>query len=349
MSRRLLHERAPGLDALVYPIDLVQRPTPVVEEAALAARWGQGELWVKRDDLTNPLYGGSKVRNLEFFLGRARRLGAEAVATMGPYGSHQVLATAVFGRAEGFLTRGLLTPQPIVREIDLNARLLPAFGMDVIRCSSFASVPWNMAKARLSRLGRSRPYWIPPGSNHPLGVMGVVEGALEVVEAVRDGRMPMPDDVVVPTGTCATAAGVYLAFAMAGLPVRVVAVRMVPMIVTGPGKMKRMAEETLSLLRLHGFTGTVRWGDLLWVDGCAGPGYGLSNPLADRAKRDVGEAGSFRTETTYTAKSLAYLAGGGLGNRRVLFWNTYSAVDPDRARLIANDHLLNRAPQECLA
>jgi D-cysteine desulfhydrase len=130
MSRRLLHELAPGLDGFVSPVDLVQRPTPVIEEAALAARWGQAELWVKRDDLTNPLYGGSKVRNLEFFLGRARKLGVEAVATMGPYGSHQVLATAVFGRQQGFLTRGLLTPQAAVREIDLNARLLPAFGME---------------------------------------------------------------------------------------------------------------------------------------------------------------------------------------------------------------------------
>jgi len=349
MSRRLLHELVPGLDGFVSPVDLVRRPTPVIEEAALAARWGQGELWVKRDDLTNPLYGGSKVRNLEFFLGRARMLGAEAVATMGPYGSHQVLATAVFGRQQGFLTRGLLTPQAAVREIDLNARLLPAFSMEVIRCPTFASVPWNMAKARLGRLGQSRPYWIPPGSNHPLGVMGVVEGALEVVEAVRNGTMPMPNDVVVPTGTCATTAGVYLAFAMAGLPVRVVAVRMVPMIVTGPRKMKRMAEQTLSLLRLHGFAGAVRWGDLLWVDSCAGPGYGLSNPLADRAECDVAEAGSFRTETTYTAKSLAFLSGGGLEQRRVLFWNTFSAVDPDRARVIAKDHLPNRTPQECLA
>src|SRR3546814_5504354 len=101
----------PDLDGFVRPLDLVARPTPVTEAPALARHWGQAALWVKRDDLSNSLYGGSKVRNLEFFLGQARAAGAPGVVTMGPYGSHQVLATAVFGRLAGFRTRALLTPR----------------------------------------------------------------------------------------------------------------------------------------------------------------------------------------------------------------------------------------------
>lgn len=108
MSRtRLLSELVPGLDTLVRPLDLLARPTPVTEEPELARRWGQAGLWIKRDDLANPLYGGSKVRTLEFFLGRARAQRADGIVTMGPYGSHQLLATAVFGRRTGFLTRGV--------------------------------------------------------------------------------------------------------------------------------------------------------------------------------------------------------------------------------------------------
>ncbi len=328
---RHLTRLVPGLDAVAKPLDLMVRPTPVTNAQGLAERWRLAELRIKRDDLSSTAYGGSKLRNLEYFFGRAQMVGVSSVATMGPYGSHQVLATAVQGRRHGFRTRALLTPQPRVPEIVLNERLLPQFGMEVIRCGSFAAVPLGYVRARYARLGRTLPYWIPPGSHHPIGVLGVLEGALELAHAVRGGEIPMPDDVVVPTGTCATAAGLLLGLAIAQLPVRVVAVRMVPMLVTGPAKMRRLAARTLELLRGAGFTGEVRLGEMLWIDAQAGPGYGMPNPLGLQAAQDVAEVGGFRTETTYTAKTLGLLAGGALANRRVLFWNTFSAVDPSLA------------------
>src|SRR3546814_1286215 len=116
---------------------------------------------------------------------------------MGPYGSHQVLATAVFGRLAGFRTRALLTPQPDVAEIELNRRLLPMLRMEVMRCGNFADVPLTLVKARFKALAGSRPYWIPPGHNHPMGFLGEIEGAVEVAEAVHPGEILMTDTVVV--------------------------------------------------------------------------------------------------------------------------------------------------------
>ena len=326
---RLLSAHVPGLDAMIHPLELVARPTPVTNASALGERWKLGQLWIKRDDLSAPLYGGSKVRNLEFFLGHALAQGATGVATMGPLGSHQVLATAVYGRRAGLATRALLTPQPDVRESSLNRRLLPELHMEVIRCERFIDVPLGLLRARYGQLQGRRPYWIPPGSHHPIGVLGVIEGALEIVRAIESGKLPPIDDVVVPTGTCATAAGLVLGFAMAGLKVRVVAVRMVPMLITGPGKMRKLAQRTLALLREAGYDKPVTLGEILWLDKFAGPGYGLTNPQSDRAAQDVAELADFRTETTYVAKTLAMFVQQNLQGRRVLFWNTYSAVDPD--------------------
>jgi 1-aminocyclopropane-1-carboxylate deaminase/D-cysteine desulfhydrase-like pyridoxal-dependent ACC family enzyme len=329
MSGRLLQQQVPGLDALVRPLELVERPTPVTDAHVLAQRWQLERLWIKRDDLSSPVYGGSKVRNLEFFLGHAKALGARSVATMGPDGSHQVLATAVFGQRAGLATRGLLVPNADTKQAGANERLLPAFGMEVIRCKRMVDVPFGYLRTRLTSLDGERPYWIPPGSHHPIGVLGIVEAAFEIAEAVRRGELPGLQDVVVPTGTCATAAGLLLGFAMAGLDVRVVAVRMVPMLLTGPGKMRRLAQRTLALLRAAGFARQVELGDLLWVDGFAAPGYGKGNAGSRQAASDVAELGGFRTETTYTAKTLAMFVGHELRGRRVLFWNTYSAIDPE--------------------
>lgn len=335
MTDRLLTAMVPGLDAMYKPLDLVHRPTPVSHETSLAGCWNLADLWVKRDDLSSPVYGGSKVRNLEYFFGDAIAKGANSVATMGPLGSHQVLATATFGRLNGLHTRALLTPQPNVNEAGLNKRLLPALGMDFQRCERFIDVPLAFLRIRYARHQGMRPYWIPPGSHHPIGVLGVIEGAMEIVAAIKNGELSMIDDIVVPTGTCATAAGVWLGLAMAGLPVRVVAVRMVPMMITGPGKMKKLAMKTLALLRQAGYSQDLQFGEILWLDDFAGPGYGQSNPDAEQAARDVASASDFRTEITYIAKTLAMFRRQTLQGRRVLFWNTYSAVDPDPSNLSA--------------
>lgn len=328
ITPRHLSTLAPGLDQLAPPVDLVARPTPITSASTLAEKWNLAALHVKRDDLSHPLYGGSKVRTLEYFLSHARTRGASGLATLGPYGSHQALTLAIFGRQHGFQTRAVLAPRPMTSEIELNDRLILSYGMDVLRCGSFAALPLAYLRARLSLLGDQRPYWIPHGSRHPLGVLSLVEGALEIVRSIEAGELPMPDDVVVATGTCATAAGLLLGFAIAGLKVRVVAVRMVPKITSTPGNMRWLAERTLKLMRQHGFDGPVNWGDSLWVDAHAGPGYGLDNELGKQATDDVAASGYFRTETTYTGKTLGLLASKVLAGRRVLFWNTCSAVDP---------------------
>jgi D-cysteine desulfhydrase len=333
-STRLLSQLVPGLDAMFKPMDLVVRPTPLTQEKKLATRWNLQELWIKRDDLSSPVYGGSKVRNLEYFLGDALTKGASSVATMGPLGSHQVLATATFGRLHGLHTRALLTPQPNVHEAALNQRLLPALGMEFIRCERFIDVPMGFLRIRYRKHEGQRPYWIPPGSHHPIGVLGVIEGALEIAASMKSGELPAIDDIVVPTGTCATAAGLWLGLAMAGLPVRVVAVRMVPMMITGTAKMKKLAMKTLALLRQAGYTGEPKFGDILWVDEFAAPGYGQSNTEAEQAARDVAMASNFRTETTYIAKTLAMFRQYTLQGRRVVFWDTYSAVDPDPSMIL---------------
>ena len=59
-------------------VPLCDAPTPLEAAPRIAERLGEkssgramGGLWVKRDDLTSTVYGGNKVRKLEFLLGEA--------------------------------------------------------------------------------------------------------------------------------------------------------------------------------------------------------------------------------------------------------------------------------------
>ncbi len=91
-------------------ISLGAYPTPVDRIDALSTR--RATLWVKRDDLSSAIYGGNKVRKLEHLLGAARDAGRSKLLTIGAVGSHQVVATAVYGKLHGFTVEAILVPQP---------------------------------------------------------------------------------------------------------------------------------------------------------------------------------------------------------------------------------------------
>ncbi|MGH7437038.1 MAG: pyridoxal-phosphate dependent enzyme, partial [Polyangiaceae bacterium] len=85
-------------------------PTPVERLSPLST--DRSVLWVKRDDLTSPEYGGNKVRKLERILEHARARGARRIITIGAAGSHHVLATTYHGRKAGLEVEAVLVPQP---------------------------------------------------------------------------------------------------------------------------------------------------------------------------------------------------------------------------------------------
>ena len=78
-------------------------PTPV---AALHISGGRS-VWVKQDHLSSPVYGGGKVRKLEYILAALRDSEVKRVLSIGAFGSHHLLALALHGsRAGGRARRG---------------------------------------------------------------------------------------------------------------------------------------------------------------------------------------------------------------------------------------------------
>ena len=91
-------------------------------------------LWVKRDDLTSAVYGGNKVRKLELFFAAARAEGKSRLLTLGAAGSHQVLATALFGAQNGFEVEAVLVPQPASEHGKENLRTALAYEIGRASC-----------------------------------------------------------------------------------------------------------------------------------------------------------------------------------------------------------------------
>lgn len=227
-------DRFPGLAALPRA-RFVGGATPVERSRAAPA------LWVKRDDRSADPIGGNKVRALEFLLGDVGR--GDEVVTVGATGSTHALATAVWAGTLGARATVFRWPQEMnaaARRVDVRLR----------QTASVRDSRWTGAaylRAALHRF-RSSARWIPAGGTAPLGILGHVDGALELVAQVNAGMLPSPSRVVVALGSGGTAAGLLLGFGIAGLQTEVVGVQVVPRLVANAIRVRSLAARTRTLI-----------------------------------------------------------------------------------------------------
>ncbi len=250
-------------------VPLVRAPTPVEHVASLGCR-------VKRDDRTNPVYGGNKVRKLEFLLGDARARGRRAVVTVGATTSNHVLATAVHAVAAGLAVHAVLFPA-VASERARSQDRRPLFrdrGVGVTSVPAKPLVPAGVAARAAASLwaGRGLPYAIGPGGSSPLGSLGYVAAALELRRQVDDGALPAPATIFVPYGSGGTAAGLSVGLALAGLPTRVVAVQVVEWPWASPRHVCGLARRVAALLGRLGVAAAIPEISLAAVLATSAPG-----------------------------------------------------------------------------
>lgn len=301
-------------------LPLGRYPTPVERVDGLST--AHAELWVKRDDRTNDVYGGNKVRKLEWLLADARARGAKRIVTVGAAGSHHVLATTYFGRREGFEVEALLVPQPRTDHVVEVLRAGIALGLHAVPVRSWASAALAMAYRRATTGKGTR--FIPVGGSSVVGAMGYVVAARELAAQVRAGAMPEPDYCVVALGSGGTAAGLAAGLAAEGMKTRVVGV-----CVSDPLWALRFLSLRLARACARRITSPpgVRSARLSTDPRFIGRGYGHGTPEGDDATRDAGAAG-LALDPTYTAKAFASALWHVRARRGrvILYWHTLSSA-----------------------
>jgi 1-aminocyclopropane-1-carboxylate deaminase/D-cysteine desulfhydrase-like pyridoxal-dependent ACC family enzyme len=289
-------------------------PTPV--EFLEPFSHAGSSLWIKRDDLTHPIYGGNKVRKLERILVRARDNGATTLLTLGAIGSHHVLATTVHGRHAGFQVEAVLVPQPRTPHVVETLEASLAAGLVAHSVSSWARVPAAIAR----RLGPHTAFVTVGGSNVD-GALGYHDAAFELAEQVRQGQVPEPDLVVVALGSAGTAGGLVAGLASCGLRSRVVGVAIADPPILLRAIALRLARGCVDLPR------RALAERLLVETGFRGPGYGFPTARGEEALQRASFCGLL-LDPTYTAK--AFAAALDLVDRRaartVLYWHTLSSA-----------------------
>ncbi|WP_035181246.1 D-cysteine desulfhydrase family protein [Lentilactobacillus farraginis] len=310
-------------------------PTPVHRLDRLSAQLGIN-LYLKRDDFTGPnLFGGNKIRKLEYLLGDACQKGADTVITFGATQSNHAMETAVAANRLGLdtiLYLETITPNDqqddranVLLDKILGARIhyVSMEGRTEAQADEISMQLALAEKERLEAQGH-HVYIIPVGGATPIGSVGFVLGFKELVEQLQNVDV---DYVVHGSGTGGTAAGLIAgakAFSKRSHKTQILSINVSPKPESHYQKVVDLGNNALDLL---GLEDRISLADTHFDQSYFGEGYEIPSKAGSSAIRLLARTEGILIDPVYTGKAFAglldYVKNGKIkAGSNVVFWHT---------------------------
>lgn len=299
-------------------------PTPLEPMPNLGAELGL-DLWVKRDDCTGIGMGGNKVRQLEFYLGKAQEQRATQVLITGAVQSNFVRTTAAMAARLGMgchiqLEERVPNPSTLYRE---NGNVLLSKLMGATLYSYPEGEDEAGADRRLGEIARKLeqtgevPFIVPLSADQPpTGALGYVDAARELSEQAKDF-----DAIFIASGSALTHCGTLFGLRLIDdqTPVIGICVRR-----DAEQQTVRVRRRLNDLAQLIGCENPVRDQDIVLDDRALAPGYGKMSDDTQKAITLAANTEGQFLDPTYTGKVMAGLMKHAPVHRgqKVLFWHT---------------------------
>lgn len=256
-------------------IRLAHLPTPLEPLPRLSEELGL-DLWIKRDDCTGLAGGGNKTRKLEFLLGAAFEQDADTLVTQGAVQSNHVRQTAAAAAAHGLACEIILEERTGSKATDYvgngNVLLDRLFGATLRTVPGGTDMVAELEKTAAEVRARGgKPYVIPGGGSNPVGALGYVDCAREIVVQADEMDLEV-HRIVTATGSAGTHAGLVAGLAVMGADIPVLGIGVRAPKDRQEANVFKLAEETAALLGQPGrVTREMVVADCDYV----GEGYGL--------------------------------------------------------------------------
>ena len=334
MNQALIFSHFKELKEKVPWISLGDFPTPVERLQNLEKVLGLNSLWIKRDDLTGKLYGGNKVRTLEFSLADAKQKDSELIFAYSALGSNWPLACVIYAKKHNLPTDVFFLPYPVDSIKKQNLQLTYQLARTVYSSKSKLSFPFLLYSKFYRAKKSSRAYLMPPGGTSPASTLGYVNAVLELQQQCNNGEMPVPDTIYCALGSGGTAAGLSIGLSLVNWPTKLIAVRVVDFLFANKVTLLYLIHRTLNFMRRSRarLPKNVNWGKNIKIEhGYFGSGYGQSSPLGDRSMELFESYENQLLDSTYTAKAFAAIVEKAkeneLKDKHILFWQTLNSRD----------------------
>lgn len=172
-------------------VKLAHLPTPLEFMPRLTEHLGGPQIYVKRDDCTGLASGGNKTRKLEFLMADAIEKGADTIVTQGAVQSNHARQTAAaaakLGMACELLFENRVTDPDHNYLNSGNVLLDRLYGAEIHHFPKATDMNSAMDDhAETLRAEGRKPYIIPGGGSNPIGALGYVNCALELLQQAND-------------------------------------------------------------------------------------------------------------------------------------------------------------------
>lgn len=309
-------------------------PTPLHKLERLSEQLGVN-LYLKRDDMTGvSLFGGNKVRKLEYLMGDAMEQGCDTVFTFGATQSNHAMQTVTacrrFGLTPILYLVAIVEPSPediranllLDKVLGAEIHIVPMNGKTEDEADELAVKLAEEQSAKLEAQGH-KCYMVPMGGASHVGSSGFVAGFLEMTRQMEQlGHHA--EYVFHGTGTGGTLAGLAAGRALIGSDTKIVSINVSPKPQEHYAKIAKLATDTLSYL---GSSKTVAVEELHFDQNYYAPGYEIPNQGATDAIKLLARTEGILLDPVYTGKGFAgmldYIRTGKVPQgSTVVYWHT---------------------------
>ena len=291
--------------------DLSHKPTPLERLNNLSTDY-QTNIWVKRDDCTGLAFGGNKSRQLEYYVGHARSLGADMLLTTGAVQSNHVRMTVAAARKMDMDIEVQLEHRVDRDQIEYqksgNPFLVKLMGAKIhyypVGEDENGADQAMADRAEVLKQAGKKPYVIPLSNvKAPYGALGYVEAAEETLQQLKSMKIT-PSRFILPTGSASTHAGFLLGLrALAcNIPVNGVCVRR-----DAISQQQRVFSKMQSVIKLMALDVDIDIQQVVCDDRFLAPGYGQLNDATEKAIKQLAQREGLLLDPTYSGKAFAAL------------------------------------------
>ena len=285
-------------------------PTPLEFLPNLTRLLDGPNIYIKRDDCTGLATGGNKTRKLEFLAADALHQKADVLITQGAVQSNHARQTVAAAAVLGLKCKILLEERVSGASEEYaesgNVILDRLLGGDIagrFPAGTDMAQAMNDLADDLRAQGHT-PYVIPGGGSNPVGALGYVACAHELLQQSFDMGLKI-DHVVHATGSAGTQAGLVVGLGASNSQIPVYGIGVRAARAQQEENVWKLAQATLDYMNLP--LSTLDRSDVVANTDYVGDGYGIATPAMIEAVKLAATTDAILLDPVYSGKGMAGL------------------------------------------